>query len=515
MDDTTLIASDCEGLTNMLSITQEFYDLNNTKINFNKAILICNRSPDDIHKSLGSSPSAHTFIVDATRQFTITPIAPKESFRFLGVWFSLSMSPAFIKKQCRSEYSLFASKLRNKKLTSDQLTYLHNAILLPKVEYRLKATCLTENECLTIQAPFRKLFKNTLSMVSSLPNALLHYRQGLNFTSLFQKYLTNHINNLTNIFSMDNSSTVFCTISHRLMTIQKDINIPYSPLLLSDFSCFLKTKCFKTDFIFRLLFFSGNIGISFARPLPASQSVENHTPLFSLFNNNPSLYRQSLPLLKKHNQMFLSDCISRDKLTIMSYRDIINKNSSYKPTKSAKWYDHIIDTTRSSPNSLRLKPEYTSPIPSALANEGDTALLPTIEVPTRSGLYSRWCGAWDYNSDTPIFGRLILKNPYEAVFQHWTRVLSAHASSLTPTSIPLQLIECRGCSLHESLAAQPAGRGRPNPVFASYPCLMWKSHNEVVDLSSCHTGRYTRTDIHTFCITFAQATSNILQIGRA
>src|ERR1044072_6001415 len=136
-----------------------------------------------------------------------------------------------------------------------------------------------------------KTFKNTLSMVSSLPNALLHYRQGLNFTSLFQKHLTSHINNLTNIFSMDNSSTVFCTISHRLMTIQKDINIPYSPLLLSDFSCFLKTKCFKTDFIFRLLFFSRNIGISFARTLPASQSVKNHTPLFSLFNDNPSLYR--------------------------------------------------------------------------------------------------------------------------------------------------------------------------------------------------------------------------------
>ena len=45
MDDTTLISSSIEGLMQMLSIAQEFYEMNNTKINFNKANLICNRSP--------------------------------------------------------------------------------------------------------------------------------------------------------------------------------------------------------------------------------------------------------------------------------------------------------------------------------------------------------------------------------------------------------------------------------------------------------------------------------------
>src|ERR1044072_2705655 len=283
MDDTTLISSDCEGLTRMLSIAQEFYDLNNTKINFNKATLICNRNPDNIHEYLASSPSAHTFTIDATRQFTITPITPYESFRFLGVWFTLSMTSALVKKQCRTEYALFASKLHNKKLTSDQLSYLHNAVLLPRVEYRLKATCLTEQECLSIQAPFRKLLKNTLALVSSLPNAFLHYRSGLNIISLFQRHLTNHISNLTSIFSSDNSSAVFSALSHRLSSIQKDINMPYSPLLLTDFSCFIKTKCFRTDLVFRILFFSNNLGISFARPQPASQNVNNHTPLFLYF----------------------------------------------------------------------------------------------------------------------------------------------------------------------------------------------------------------------------------------
>src|SRR2546429_4814327 len=40
IDDITLIFSSLNGLTNMLNITNEFYEMNNTKINFNKAELI-------------------------------------------------------------------------------------------------------------------------------------------------------------------------------------------------------------------------------------------------------------------------------------------------------------------------------------------------------------------------------------------------------------------------------------------------------------------------------------------
>src|SRR4051812_547825 len=40
MNDTTLISSSIEGLDHLLNIAQEFYNMNNTKINFNKAELI-------------------------------------------------------------------------------------------------------------------------------------------------------------------------------------------------------------------------------------------------------------------------------------------------------------------------------------------------------------------------------------------------------------------------------------------------------------------------------------------
>src|SRR5204863_5017640 len=47
MDDTNLVSSSSQGLSQMLTIAQEFYSFNNTKINFNKAVLICNRDPAD------------------------------------------------------------------------------------------------------------------------------------------------------------------------------------------------------------------------------------------------------------------------------------------------------------------------------------------------------------------------------------------------------------------------------------------------------------------------------------
>ena len=46
MDDTNLIASSMEGLSFMMNTAQQFYDLNNTKINPQKAVFVTNRDPD-------------------------------------------------------------------------------------------------------------------------------------------------------------------------------------------------------------------------------------------------------------------------------------------------------------------------------------------------------------------------------------------------------------------------------------------------------------------------------------
>src|SRR5581483_6707439 len=65
MDDTNLFATSSDTLTIMLNFAQEFYNFNNTKINFSKAILICNRDSLNNELSLPVSPTPYTFnIID-------------------------------------------------------------------------------------------------------------------------------------------------------------------------------------------------------------------------------------------------------------------------------------------------------------------------------------------------------------------------------------------------------------------------------------------------------------------
>src|SRR5256714_13529637 len=84
-------------------------------------------------------------------------------------------------------------QIENKKLTTDQLKYLYNAILLPKVLYRLKCTVLLDRKCDVIMAPFKKLYKNISVLVSSLSNCFLHFSQALGLANLYQQHITNHI----------------------------------------------------------------------------------------------------------------------------------------------------------------------------------------------------------------------------------------------------------------------------------------------------------------------------------
>src|SRR3954467_4740750 len=84
IDDITLISSSIEGLNQLLDIAQEFYDMNNTKINFSKAKLICNRDLSNPLTKLPNLLAAFNF-KSSTVNFTCTLLSLNTSFRFLGV----------------------------------------------------------------------------------------------------------------------------------------------------------------------------------------------------------------------------------------------------------------------------------------------------------------------------------------------------------------------------------------------------------------------------------------------
>ncbi|GBC33018.2 RNA-directed DNA polymerase from mobile element jockey-like [Rhizophagus irregularis DAOM 181602=DAOM 197198] len=120
MDDSTLISSSKDGMEHMLSITEEFYCLNNTSANHNKYVLATNA----VATSRDLSPIAFNLMtspLNTTTNITVTPIPMSSSFRFLGVWFNINGSRNFIRQQLKRECTSFSAILRPAKLTVQQV----------------------------------------------------------------------------------------------------------------------------------------------------------------------------------------------------------------------------------------------------------------------------------------------------------------------------------------------------------------------------------------------------------
>ncbi|EXX58057.1 hypothetical protein RirG_201400 [Rhizophagus irregularis DAOM 197198w] len=202
MDDSTLISSSKEGMEHMLSITEEFYCLNNTSANHNKYVLATNAvvAPRDL------SPIAFNLSIsslNSTPNIIVTPISMSSSFRFLGVWFNINGSRNFIRQQLKQECHSFSAILRSAKLTVQQVVYLYNTVLISKLDYRMQVTHLSEAECSTITSSVRALVKHKAKLSRSVPNVVLYLTHALGLINLFSFQQQSHF---TNLFLLANSS---------------------------------------------------------------------------------------------------------------------------------------------------------------------------------------------------------------------------------------------------------------------------------------------------------------------
>ncbi|EXX59544.1 hypothetical protein RirG_188130 [Rhizophagus irregularis DAOM 197198w] len=135
MDDSTLIASSKRGIEDRLSITAEFYTLNNTQANSAKYILL---SSEQFSQTIVFDLSPSPLI--ASHTLTLKALALSTSFRFLGVWFNLSASSRFVHNQTVFMVKDMATLLSPKKLLAQHVAYLYNVVLLPRLEFHLQTT---------------------------------------------------------------------------------------------------------------------------------------------------------------------------------------------------------------------------------------------------------------------------------------------------------------------------------------------------------------------------------------
>ncbi|GET52559.1 RNA-directed DNA polymerase from mobile element jockey-like [Rhizophagus irregularis DAOM 181602=DAOM 197198] len=168
MDDSTLIASSKRGIEDRLSITAEFYTLNNTQANSAKYILL---SSDQFSQTVVFDllPSP----LNTIYTLTLKALALSTSFRFLGVWFNLSASSRFVHNQTVSMVKDMAALLSPKKLLAQHIAYLYNVVLLLRLEFRLQTTLFAESTINRMVSPMLSLIRQKAGLASVTPLSAL------------------------------------------------------------------------------------------------------------------------------------------------------------------------------------------------------------------------------------------------------------------------------------------------------------------------------------------------------
>ncbi|GBB91499.1 hypothetical protein RclHR1_18820006 [Rhizophagus clarus] len=443
MDDSTLISSTKTGLEHMLSIMEEFYALNNTSANHQKYVLISNSlsltttstlSPVEFNLSLSS--------LNNVSSISVTPISITSSFQFLGVWFNIKGSHDFVKKQIAGECNSFTATLRPAKLSAKQVVYLYNTVLIPKLEYRMQVTHLSDRDCYTATRLIRSLVKHKANFSRALPNPILYLSQALGLINLSSHLVQCHVNNL---FLMANSSTSFIQrlFVYRLKLIQFQFLIPISPLMVVDWSLWSKMTAFNCDYI------ACTIASMISTPfwlqhasftsLSPDLTLPGHTPLYSCMS--PKVFKACLKVLRKYHLYYLSQLITPTGSHLISwtvYRTAYIAQLADKRGHSLphKWYLDIQAATTIPDSHDRLYNRYVCS-PSAVPA---VSLVPGATTNQKN---RRWLVTLDNNA-APLFGKQLSVQSKKdtCVIVHWI------SDCLSSPGDVIRLRSCPGCDAH-------------------------------------------------------------------
>ncbi|PKB95302.1 hypothetical protein RhiirA5_436969, partial [Rhizophagus irregularis] len=426
MDDSTLISSSKSGMESMLSITEAFYQINNTSANHNKYVLITNSLPP----TSVSSPSP--------------------------VVFDLQLSGLNIKQVAR-ECNSFAAIIRPAKLSAKQVVYLHNSVLIPKLEYRMQVTHLSESECALATSSIRSLVKHKANFSRILPDFILFLSQGLGLISLFLHQSQTH---LINLFLLANSSSPFIKnlFLYRLRLIQFSFLIPISPLLVKDWTIWSKLFAFKQDYIACTIALLTTTPFKLSRSrlstLPDLTLSDGHTPLFDVMS--PKTFISYFRRLRSLQLYYLSQLITPQVTHMITWNAYLATLASRKGHRalSHKWFINIRQcVTVPDSDSLLLEHFSSDAIPSHID------LVPAFSSSKKS---KKWIVTLDEDG-SPLFGKQLSKQQYSCKIIHWTSDCTTRLNDV------ITLTPCPGCFKHV-----PVTHIKSNPTDVTPLCIIPK-----------------------------------------
>ena len=184
-DDTTQIARSKTELQRIVNISREFYKINNIEINSKKSeLLVLNASKKNVKKD-----EQYSISMGKKKEDTVYAKKDTNSFRHLGVWISNKNNKICSLNIIRNEINKICKAIKWKRVSTSQLVYINNNVLLPSVEYRLQTVFLTKSTCDKLQRPIWILIKNKLGLASTTANSICSHIRFLGLRLIQQNQL--------------------------------------------------------------------------------------------------------------------------------------------------------------------------------------------------------------------------------------------------------------------------------------------------------------------------------------
>ncbi|PKY32738.1 hypothetical protein RhiirB3_532196 [Rhizophagus irregularis] len=426
MDDSTLIASSKRGIEDRLSITAEFYTLNNTQANSAKYILLSSeQSSQTIMFDLFPSP------LIPICSLTLKALALFKSFHFLGVWFCLLASSCFVHDQCSSMVKDMAILLSPKKLLAQHVAYLYNVVLLLRLEFRLQTTLFAESTINRMVSPMLSLIRQKAGFASVTPLSALFTLLPFSIQQAFGRFLSSHVASWQRIFS----HPLYKTFANYMITyLQGFLDCDACPSTI-DLELWSYTFSLQTHSLFNSLLFSSRLNITWSllfRPL----RKDLHPAIPFRFILPKELFTSMKNVWKNFGTCFLAQLITPCGSRLLSWKDLcFLKRVSNKGSVPA-WFTYLFNfVVISNSSSFFVLPQFR------ISNSYTVASILSIDI-SRNYLFNpQWAISFNRNTNSFLVGRVIITYPAlqnEALISHWI------ASSVD--DLLSDFTACQGCA---------------------------------------------------------------------
>ncbi|POG58120.1 hypothetical protein GLOIN_2v1790829 [Rhizophagus irregularis DAOM 181602=DAOM 197198] len=437
-DDTAWIASNKDEITKIISISNSFFELNDITINREKSELL-----------VWNTPKGTTNEINMGTELTLIKANPPlKDARYLGIYIRSRAGQSHVIKRAQQEITSITNALRYKKVTASQIAYVNNVVLMARLEYRLKTTLVSENQCQTIHNRMITLLKTKMRIIRSTNNNIFMHQNIVGLVPLSQHLHTAQYSE----FIIRINSQDWDGISTRIMLRNAQLRIGVQGCILVDHTELILKINLQNNFNFNLLKSFKDQMFSF-RPTDLTAwnlTTQHQHTIISILHTSVDVGHTNFRKLEQSRIKAIESFIKRpaelldinfldhithnngvDMLFWTQIKKIFGKNPKGPIPNFFKYLEEIAINQNSNGQRTLIEQYQATNIPT------NKIVSLTPSPPSRDGRRKEWIITRD--RDEYQFGKILKKNLTRFSYQHWIRQDNNNL-----------ITQCAGCSTNST-----------------------------------------------------------------